>query len=540
MSHWHLKILVLTSFFWSSELLAQAGVTILHFPKNMQLLPRNLETNKGIYIITGDLHRSSTISTLRLLIQRGDSIFFEKIVPINYNQDTYHFEFPIAIKAELIDYQISLYGKKNNNYILMRRAEKVVAGDVILVNGQSNCIGSIEPEDEHPFLRSYTAQFGWNRIDYTQPGKWPPHLARNLIEDQKVPVALFNEAMGGVVQNVFLKNFGGGTLNNYHDVLRRLEAAEVKNNLHALIWWQGESDGWETSTADYKRQFKELYADWKRDFSTARILMFQIRYRSCTHTQPNIMEAERQLSEEINDLDIMSTNNAQSDGCHFTYHNGYDSLGRRMYRLMAARLYKQPITNRTAPNVDKIWFSNRNEITIQLKNVTGNLKSIGAPWKDFFCQGGNVEITDSKVLGNQVKLTFSGDSTGVKTLSYLSHVDMRNDWIVNEMSVGILSFHQVSISHEKPIVPPMDSVTYAVSPSYGNHIFKITIPDSDKKRMVHVYNALGVLVFEQTWQKGDNQEPSFDATNWQKGMYFVCLEVENKRKKTFKILKTDF
>jgi hypothetical protein len=86
----------------------------------------------------------------------------------------------------------------------------------------------------------------------------------------------------------------------------------------------------------------------------------------------------------------------------------------------------------------------------------------------------------------------------------------------------------------------MDSVTYAVSPSYGNHIFKITIPDSDKKRMVHVYNALGVLVFEQTWQKGDNQEPSFDATNWQKGMYFVCLEVENKRKKTFKILKTDF
>ncbi len=540
MSHWHLKILVLTSFFWSSELLAQAGVTILHFPKNMQLLPRNLETNKGIYIITGDLHRSSTISTLRLLIQRGDSIFFEKIVPINYNQDTYHFEFPIAIKAELIDYQISLYGKKDNNYILMRRAEKVVAGDVILVNGQSNCIGSIEPEDEHPFLRSYTAQFGWNRIDYTQPGKWPPHLARNLIEDQKVPVALFNEAMGGVVQNVFLKNFGGGTLNNYHDVLRRLEAAEVKNNLHALIWWQGESDGWETTTADYKRQFKELYADWKRDFSTARILMFQIRYRSCTHTQPNIMEAERQLSQEINDLDIMSTNNAQSDGCHFTYHNGYDSLGRRMYRLMAARLYKQPITNRTAPNVDKIWFSNRNEITIQLKNVTGNLKNIGAPWKDFFCQGGNVEITDSKVLGNQVKLTFSGDSTGVKTLSYLSHVDMRNDWIVNEMSVGILSFHQVSISHEKPMVPPMDSVTYAVSPSYGNHIFKITIPDSDKKRMVHVYNALGVLVFEQILQQGTIQETYFDATNWQKGMYFVCLEVENKRKKTFKILKTDF
>jgi hypothetical protein len=518
---------------------AQNGVHIAQFPKSMQVIPRNLNTGIGTYLITGNLHRSSNITHLRLAVQRADSMIFEKIITVAYTRDSFLFQIPVEIKAELINYQVVLYGRKEGIYSILRQAEKVVSGDIIVVNGQSNCIGSIHPEDEHPFLRSYTAQFGWNRIDYTQPGKWPPHLARNIIENQKVPVALFNEAMGGVPQSVFMKNYGGGQFNNYFDLLRRLEGAEVKNQVHAYIWWQGETDGWETPAADYKKQFKELYADWKQDYPSARQLMFQIRYRSCTHTRPVIMEAQRQLSEEIHDLDIMSVNNAQSDGCHFTYHNGYDSLGKRMYRLMAARLYKQPITNRLAPNVDKIWFSGRNEITVLMKNMTGKLKIIGAPWKDFIFPEGNVQITGCSSEGNQLKIAFSGDSTGVKSLSYLSHVTAANDWIVNELGVGILSFHQVPIRREKPIVPPIDSITYSVSPSYGNHIFKINQPDWDKKRKVSVYNSLGVLVFQQDWQNGDGSDTQFNASNLQKGMYVICLEVETKRKQVFKILKTE-
>jgi hypothetical protein len=336
-----------------------------------------------------------------------------------------------------------------------------------------------------------------------------------------------------------LKNYGGGIFNNYNDLLRRLEGAEVKNKIHAFVWWQGETDGWETPAADYKKQFKELYSDWKRDYNLQRVFMFQIRFRSCTHTKPVIMEAQRQLSEEINDLDIMSVNNAQSDGCHFTYHNGYDSLGNRMYRLIASRLYKQAITNKTAPNIDKIWFSGSNEITISMKNMVGKLKMIGEPWKDFVCPDGNVQITGCSISGNQIKIAFSGDSTGVKTISYLSHVTAANDWIVNELGVGILSFHQVPISHEKPILPPKDSVTYSVSPTYGKDVFKINHPDLDKKRTVRVYNALGILAFEQDWQNGDASETKFNASGWQKGMYFVCFEEENRRKRVFKILKTE-
>ncbi|MEY4935153.1 MAG: hypothetical protein RIS64_1512 [Bacteroidota bacterium] len=538
MSPKYIKNLVAALLFCSIVAHAQNGFNIVQFPKSMQVIPRNLSTGIGTYLITGNLHRSSNMTHLRLHVRRGDSMVFEKIMDVAYTRDSFLFQIPVEIKAELIDYQVILHGKKDGTYFVLRQAEKVVAGDIIVVNGQSNCIGAIHPEDEHPFLRSYTAQFGWNRIDYTQPGKWPPHLARNLIEDQKVPVALFNEAMGGVPQVVFMKNYGGGIFNNYFDLLRRLEGAEVKNKIHAFIWWQGESDGWETATVDYKKQFKELYADWKQDYNLTRVFMFQIRFRSCTHTKPNIMEAQRQLSEEINDLDMMSVNNAQSDGCHFAYHNGYDSLGKRMYRLIAARIYKQSVSNKTAPNIDKIWFSGRNEITILMKNIVGKLKIIGEPWKDFVCQDGNVTITGCSVAGNQLKIAFSGDSTGVKTMSYLSHVTAENDWVVNELGVGILSFHQVPISHEKPI-PPKDSVTYSVSPTYGNDIFKINQPDLDKKRNVSVYNALGILVFERDWQNGDASETLFNASGWQKGIYFVCLAVENRRKRVFKILKTD-
>jgi hypothetical protein len=539
MSNRYIKNWVAFFLLFSMAAHAQNGVNIVQFPKSMQVIPRNLSTGIGSYVITGNLHRSSNITHLRLNVQRGDSMIFEKIIDVAYTRDSFLFQIPVEIKAELINYQVILHGKKDGTYSVLRQADKVVAGDIIVVNGQSNCIGSIHTEDEHPFLRSHTAQFGWNRIEYTQPGKWPPHLARNIIEDQKVPVALFNEAMGGVPQVVFMKNYAGGTFNNYFDLMRRLEGAEVKNKIHAFIWWQGETDGWETSTADYKKQFKQLYTDWKRDYNLARVFMFQIRFRSCTHTKPNIMEAQRQLSEEINDLDIMSVNNAQSDGCHFTYHNGYDSLGNRMYRLIAARLYKQSIINKTAPNIDKVWFSGRNEITILMKNMAGKLKIMGEPWKDFVCQAGNAQVTGCSVAGNQLKIVFSGDSIGVKTISYLSHVTVANDWIVNELGVGILSFHQVPISHEKPILPPIDSVTYSVSPTYGNYLFKMNQPDLDKKRTVRVYNALGILVFEQDWQNGDASETQFNASGWQKGMYFVCLEVENRRKRIFKVLKTE-
>ncbi|MEN9609330.1 MAG: hypothetical protein RLZZ628_144 [Bacteroidota bacterium] len=539
MSNKYIKNILILFLFFSIAAHAQDGVNIVQFPKNMQVIPRNLSTGKGTYLITGNLHRSSNITTLRLVVQRGDSTAVEKIINIAYTQDSFLFQIPMEIRAELINYQIVLYGKKNGIDYVLRQAEKVVAGDIIVVNGQSNCIGAIHPEDEHPFLRSYTQQFGWNRIDYTQPGKWPPHLARNLIEDQKVPVALFNEALGGVPQVVFMKNYGGGDLNNYFNLLRRLEGAEVKNKIHAFIWWQGETDGWETQPEDYKNQFKTLYKDWKSDYGLENIFMFQIRFRSCTHTRPVIMEAQRQLSDEIKDLNLMSANHAQSDGCHFTYHNGYDSLGNRMYRLVAARLYKQSMDNKAAPNVDKVWFSNAHEITIQLKNMVGQLKIIGTPWKDFSCSEGNVQVTGCSVSGNQIKLTFSGDSTGVKTVSYLSHITAANDWIVNELGVGILSFHQVPIRPEKPILPSVDSVTYSVSPSYGNHIFKINLPNPDKKRVIQVYNTLGILVFEQNWQNGDGAPTTIDASAWQKGMYFICLAVENKRKHVFKILKTE-
>jgi Carbohydrate esterase, sialic acid-specific acetylesterase/Secretion system C-terminal sorting domain len=539
MSHKSIKNLLAYFLLFSMTAHAQNGVNIVQFPKSMQVIPRNLNTNVGTYLITGNLHRSSDITHLRLNVQRGDSMIFEKMITVSYTHDSFLFQIPVEIKAELINYQVFLHGKKNATYFVLRQAEKVVAGDIIVVNGQSNCIGSIDPEDEHPFLRSYTAQFGWNRIEYTQPGKWPPHLARNIIEGQKVPVALFNEAIGGVTQSVFLKTYSGGLSNNYFDLMRRLEGAEVRNKVHAFIWWQGESDGWETSTADYKKQFKELYTDWKRDYNLSHVFMFQIRFRSCTHTKPNIMEAQRQLSEEINDLDIMSVNNAQSDGCHFAYHNGYDSLGKRMYRLIAARIYKQSISNKTAPNIDKIWFSGRNEITILMKKMVGKLKIIGEPWNDFVCQDGNIQVTGCSVAGNQLKITFSGDSIGVKTVSYLSHVTAANDWIVNELGVGILSFHQVPISREKPILPFKDSINYSISPTYGSDIFIINQPDVERKRNVCVYNALGILVFEQDWQNGDASETQFNANNWQKGMYFVCLEVENRRKRVFKILKTE-
>ena len=525
---------------------SQNKIEFTRFPKDMQLIPRNPATNKGYYSIEGKVPKNLGFSTLVVKIFKADALLKETTYPLSINQDSTIFSIPIEINAELSNHLIALYGLKNGELVLIRKAEKVVAGDVLVVNGQSNNIGSVQDTDYDSFMRSYTNHFGWNDILYTQPSKWAPRIAKNIIHNQKIPVAIFNESYGGVVLNYFLKNDTTTDPTNYSDLMNRLEAAEVKMNIRAILWWQGESDGWETPAEVYKKQFKKLTADWKKDYNDPFCYLFQIRFRSCTHINPEIMEAQRQLSNEIQGLKIMSTNAASSDSCHFYYSNGYDSLGNRMYRLLASDLYGTSPINTKSPDVDKIWFSAANEITVQLKNFVGNLETIGKPWADFRLEGQNPTLRDSltkiiggKVSGDKIILEFKGDTNAIKGVSYLSHIDSSNNWIVNPLGVGILSFYNVPIG-PKPFVSSLytEGVSiFEIAPTITQNFIQLQWETTDlNKKTVSIYNLLGMLVWS-TDIKTTDKSLNIDVSQLNAGQYLVVFKEVGKRAGVRKMMK---
>jgi Carbohydrate esterase, sialic acid-specific acetylesterase/Secretion system C-terminal sorting domain len=517
---------------------AQSDFQINHFPQDMQLFPRNIATNKGSYTIDGTIPKGSNLTLMKVKIFRGDVLMDEKSQLINAANVAVPFALTFDIKAELMDYKIELRKIEAGKDSLVKKAERLVAGDVFLVNGQSNNIGSIEDVDYSPYLRSYTENFGWNDIKYTQPSKWAPRMAKMIIDQQKIPVALFNESYGGVTESYFLKNNAILSENNYNMAMKRLVAAEVKNNVRAILWWQGESDGWETPADIFKQQFKQLHADWMKDYNNPQCYVFQIRFKSCAHTNPLIMEVQRQLASELPNLENISTTAALSDGCHFSYKNGYDSLGNRLFRLVSARNYGTSAAYTRSPDVERAWFVNKAEIHILIKN-TNALILMGNPWADFEVNGGNAKITEGVIEGNLIKLRIVGDTIGVKGISYLGHIGPENNWITNPLGMGIMTFSNFPIT-TKPASTAVDTVAdnlFEVYPTLADDYLNIKLLDSSSiAKKISLYNTTGSLLLEQNLLL-DNLNTTLDVSHIPTGLYIVVLSQGNQKKSVKKIIK---
>ena len=522
------------------QLNAQNSFELLKFPKNYQLIPRDPLSNLGIYAVEGSVSRAANISLLQVKIWKDNVLDRNYTLAVPTNIEKFSFKIPIAIKAELKNYKIELTALRNEQEITIAKAENVVSGDVFIVNGQSNCIGRTEPIDHDPFMRSYTDQFGWNDIDYTSPSKWAPRIAKKIIENERIPVAIFCEAYGGVTQTWFMrKSVNPYTEGNYGILYNRLKKAEVEKNVRALLWWQGESDGWETPMDSFKNQFKQLYSQWKEDYNTP-VFYFQIRFRACTHIKPEIFEAQRQLANEIPNIEILSNNPALShDGCHFFYTNGYDLIGEQAYKLVAAKLYNRSVVNTRPPNIREAFFSATNEMTLKMTNITGDLRVIGNPWADFRLEGCNAQIISGSAANYRIKLTIVGDTTGLTGISYLSHIDsFSQNWIVNPLNIGILLFYNIPV-HKQQLTDLETTPIYTegglfeVFPTAVSDVLHIRfLSNKTLEKQIDIVNISGQIVLTKDIKSGvENSE--IDVGQLPKGAYFIRLSIDNQGIRTF-------
>ena len=280
-STWRKLTLLLVSAQIYSSLSAQ-GVEIefTTLPQNHQFYPRDLVSNSAAVRVEGQIVTEGYDLAL-LKVFRDNSLDVVLAQPLEYQFGKASFSFSPEIHAELAAYDIELHLTANGFVELAHRVEDLVAGDVYLINGQSNAVAAKRGDqsanvDQSPFVRSfgtsstlaedtgsdlrwYIAE-GDEKFTSGAIGQWGLRLGRLLMDTHHIPIAILNAAHGGKQLSFFQRNDSDpmDRTTNYGRALFRTTAAGVRHAVRALFWYQGERDAvLETTANTYRILFEK-------------------------------------------------------------------------------------------------------------------------------------------------------------------------------------------------------------------------------------------------------------------------------------------
>ncbi|GAO42825.1 T9SS type A sorting domain-containing protein [Flavihumibacter petaseus] len=504
----------------SSGLTAQ--VTLTKFPKDYQLYPRDLNTNKAVVDITGTVSASTNYTQIRLKKYRDGNLQSTTNYTLFYLGPTTTFSFSPEITAELHTYKFVLYGYKNFKETQIATVNNVVAGDAYIIQGQSNATANLrgtystannadDPSNapNRNWVRVYgngsaTSNYthGWfigkGNSYYDQDGQcgqWGMRMASNLAGSKNIPIALFNGSAPGQAMWFFQRNDGNHTdaSTNYGRLLARIQEAGLANSIRGIIWFQGESDivGSLSSSAlttdQYKTAFNNLKADWKEDYpGLTNYYIFQIRFGCGMSTADNclkIQEAQRQLDLDAADVQTLSVSNTNQlfDGgtinyCHYNFYDGYKNMGDWVSKLMRRDLYNENSLPATinSPEPESTTFSGflptgePNQISITLKDQSTTFSQNGDCSGLFRLDGGSFTVTSTAISGRNILVSFSrnaGTTTNPTHVSYRSHDNVAAPVIVNSAGLALIHFDRLALPETATPPPPPPACTDIYEPN---------------------------------------------------------------------------
>ncbi|MEL7339861.1 MAG: sialate O-acetylesterase, partial [Bacteroidota bacterium] len=440
-------------------------VSVSEFPADLQLYPRDLVSNQATITASGTVDLGAiTYSEMRLKIYRDNVLQATESVPMVGTGIT-PFNLSYDITAELNNYKFELYGF-NGSENLLESADSVVAGDVYVIQGQSNAeaplyAGSASgeensfirvfgrglfPSSNFPSLIWHKANGDGDRFTDGNAGQWGLKMANQLVTNQNIPVAVFNGAHGGRDIAFFQRNDAdnGDLSTNYGRLLSRLQATNSDQNVRGLFWFQGEDDANAQETENYyKGQWADLYNDWGDDISVEKFYIVQIRevrFYTFDEALP-IQEAQRVLADSLSDVEIISTSalTQHTDEIHFPFANGFETLGEQAYRLVDRDMYGAADDNTSSPNIVSGSKTATTEISL-LTEKAGDVLSVGTGIESHFrLEGSSETITNVSVSGNQIILTLSGDPAGATGVTYGPPLNS-NSSVTNANGYGLVAF----------------------------------------------------------------------------------------------------
>ncbi len=431
-------------------------------PREGQLYPRDLVTNTAAVRIAGFVDEPG-YQTASLLVMQSGTVYKIETTNLVYVNGVADFQFEPEIDAGLHRYRFRVFLGDGLATHLQGGVGDVLCGDAYLIQGQSNAVASdyhgqgLANHQQSTWIRSYGSakvsanaalqDRNWYLADGETAngpgtvGAWGLRMARLLVDQYQVPVALLNGAVGATPIQWHLRDDQDPANRNtiYGRLLHRAQASGLAERARALIWYQGETN---TNTAGslYFSWFQMLRRDWLEDYpGLERIYLFQIR-EGCGTNGTEIREAQRQIADWFPEVSIMSTTAAPGhDGCHFHY-EGYHELGNRISRLVARDLHLEPTSSEADP--PNLWTARfgspaRDQIRLVGRDPA-QLLSVDTLSYRWFQLNAPEQVLAVTVDGPDLLLQLDGP-TAASHVAYVGHAG-DGAWVTNSLGVGLLSF----------------------------------------------------------------------------------------------------
>lgn len=374
----------------------------------------------------------------------------------------------LEVPAQTETFEVVVDVEGADGWTVLHQVEDIVAGDVIVIQGQSNAVAAdYDPErdanvDQSTYIRSFGTQSedpvmsaadrAWHTADGDvinsagSIGQWGLRMARRLLDAHGIPLALINGARGGVPINYFARNNDDpeDLMTNYGRLLARLRASGLDTHVRAVLYYQGESDG--ENWVGHGEGLQALIDHWRVDYpATEHFYVTQVRGDGCGNPNLLLREVQRGLGARNDDVSTMTTSGLNGhDGCHYHYEGGYKQLGDWFADLLSQDLYgSERVEDVSPPNLGRIVRVGTNQLRVELTGVEGMPALDEGVAADFIALGEEVSlgITEVRAENKGLRLTLSGANGSVTQLAYFAApTDGPDRWIRNARGLGLLAF----------------------------------------------------------------------------------------------------
>jgi len=156
-----LKFLFSFTFLVIINALSYGQVAFTAIPLDSELVARDLKTNLGSIHIQGKVNNLNTpFDSIALRIYRDNTLIRSMYEGLTYTGNMASFDFLCQIPAELNEYKISVYGIKQSVPTPIRSVNALLAGDVYMIEGQSNAFammrdGESANDNRSEFIRVF-------------------------------------------------------------------------------------------------------------------------------------------------------------------------------------------------------------------------------------------------------------------------------------------------------------------------------------------------------------------------------------------------
>ena len=449
----------------------------------------NYEEPTGGWKWVSPTNLNSNYSEIYVELYKNGSLLETYNQPLSFSNDQASFEINIEINSELSKYSVKTYATNNGEVSLIKQADDIVCGDIFIVQGQSNAeapsYNGSSSEYENDFIRVYgngtsssSEVVSNNQWYYGQgdgnsgtngnTGQWGLVLAKKLVDELNIPIAIFNGAHGGQPISFFQRpgDYESSTSSNYGRLHHRLNKSGLKSFVRGVLWSQGEADSFTggLTTEEYKTGFENLISYWQEDYpSIEQYYIFQTRDCNCGTSESGrvkIKEAQRQLAVNNSNVSTMPTTGmtTHSDNCHYPFTNGYEKFGTRIFKPVMKNLYGVTYSEEiNAPMVTDIQFSNTNGLNIiittdavSLMTNTQNSETLLEKVSNDFVltNANNVSIIGVEVQANTIVLMLDGDPGTNAKITLNGLYDDLEDNITNTAGIELVCFGNYCISGE--------------------------------------------------------------------------------------------